>query len=97
MLVPNFYTKGCRKENTDNHYKPILETITVSMEDGDKEREVQVYNYRKFFNAIETANEDKWKDHNPLYTSHRPIGNERNRTRFALENKEFRYGTAICC
>ncbi len=88
MLVPNFYTKGCRKENTDNHYKPILEMITVSMEDGDKEREVQVYNYRKFFNAIETANEDKWKDHNPLYTSHRPMGNERNRTRFALENKK---------
>ena len=77
-IVPDLYTQPGQGA--------LLETIQVQMEDGDSLREVETYNYDKFFDAIRVANEDKWDDHKPTYTSYRPIGNERNRIRDAIEN-----------
>lgn len=43
-------------------------------------------NYEKFFDAIDTANVDKWDDNAPSFTSYRPIGNAANRSSFQKEN-----------
>ncbi len=77
-IVPDLYT---RPSGTT-----VLETMEVWMEDGDKLRKIETYNYEKFFDAIRTANRDKWDDHAPSYTSYRPVGNEKNRTDYAVEN-----------
>ena len=64
----------------------VLETVTCQMEDGAGVREVQQYNYDKFFDALAVADHDKWEDHDPTYTSWRPIGNVFNRTEETMEN-----------
>lgn len=77
-IVPDLYT---RPEQI-----PLLETIEVSMEDGDRLRTIETCNYGKFFDAIWTANQDKWDGHGLSYTSYRPIGNEKNHTDDTMEN-----------
>ena len=59
----------------------ILETKDVKIENGaGAMTTVQQYDYDKFFAAIKVANNDKWDDNNPTYTSWRPVGNQVNRT-----------------
>ena len=44
------------------------------MEDGDGQtREVENYNYDKFFDALQTANHDKWDKVNDDSTSFKPF------------------------
>ena len=70
----------------------LLETWKVKMEDGDRLKTIETYNYEKFFDAIRTANHDKWDDGQPSYTSCRPVGNEKNRTEYAIENTKISDG-----
>lgn len=77
-IVPRLYTQDSQI--------PVLETREIQMEDGEKLRTIEEYNYEKFFDALETANHDKWDDRAPSYTSYRPVGNEKNRTGHAIEN-----------
>lgn len=68
---------GCTEGfiNTDQNpgYTRILETVpqTVKDESGG-EREVLRYNYEKFFDAINTANSDKWDRADNKSTSFKP-------------------------
>ena len=80
------YTDGYINENQNNGYTSILETIEVKMEDNASTRMVKAYNYDKFFDAVAVANNDKWDDANPTYTSWQPIGNTANRTDNTVEN-----------
>ena len=64
----------------------LLETVEVLVEDGETVRTVMRPNYEKFFDAIETANHDKWDDAAPTYTSWRPVGNTVNRSEDTLWN-----------
>ena len=68
--------KGLIADNPSSGYTRLLET-----ENG-------VLNYEKFFDAIYTANRDKWDGPGPGFTSHRPLGNRVNRCREAEENAE---------
>lgn len=77
-IVPDLYTQP--------GHIALLETVQVQMEDGDGLRAIKIYNYEKFFDAIQTVNHDKWDDQQPTYTSYRPIGNEKNRTGNAIIN-----------
>lgn len=43
-------------------------------------------NYDKFFDAVAAANNDKWDDADPAYTSWRPVGNAANRIGNTVEN-----------
>lgn len=45
----------------------LLETVEVLVEDGETVRTMMRPNYEKFFDAIETANHDKWDDAAPTY------------------------------
>ena len=58
----NVDTKQTNKLNVDknNGYTRLLETIVNVKNDGVKTRYVEEYNYEKFFDAINSANEDKW-------------------------------------
>lgn len=80
------YTNNVINEAQNGGYSAILETITQVMDDGTGTRTIQGYNYKKFFDALAVANNDKWKDGKPTYTSWDPIGNEANRTEVAIEN-----------
>lgn len=80
------YTDNCINENQNTGYTSVLETIERLAEDGAGTRMVKSYNYDKFFDAIAAANNDKWDDAAPTYTSWQPIGNAANRTPEALEN-----------
>ena len=58
----NVDTKQTNKLNADKNdgYTRLLETIVNVKNDGIKTRYVEEYNYEKFFDAINSANEDKW-------------------------------------
>ena len=50
-------------EGQNTGYTRLLEMTTSKVEDGaGKTREIQTYNYKKFFDAINAANTDKWDD-----------------------------------
>jgi len=80
------YAGDLINENQNSGYTAILETIEQLVEDGTGTRMVSAYNYEKFFDGIAVANNDKWEDAAPTYTSYQPIGNEANRTPYTLEN-----------
>ena len=80
------YTNGLINEDQNTGYTSILETVERTAENGNGVRTVQAYNYDKFFDAIAVANNDKWDDANPTYTSWQPIGNEANRTDDTIQN-----------
>lgn len=75
------YTDGRIHEEPEKGYTAILETIERTVEDKEGVRIVKGYNYDKFFDAIETANHDKWDDKAPSYTSWKPIGNQETEER----------------
>lgn len=75
-LVPVFHTRG----EQDGTYRRVLET--VSREDGTSSCQ-----YEKFFHALRVANHDKWDDAAPSYTSYRPVGNQKNRTKYTQANR----------
>lgn len=55
-------------QNQNQGYTRLLETRLRTMEDGaGKTREVEEYNYEKFFDAMAAANNDKWD--NDMYSS----------------------------
>lgn len=64
-------------KKTADSYIPVLE------------RNGQIYNYEKFFDAMAVANHDIWDDANLDFTSWRPIGNHPNRTEYTVENTQF--------
>ena len=66
-------------------YTRILETAERRVESGGLIT-VQDYNYDKFFDALETANVDKWDDKHQTYTSWKPLGNEASRSEYAENN-----------
>ena len=80
------YTGGFINEDQNAGYTAVLETVEQLAESGVGTRIVKGYNYEKFFDAIAAANNDKWDDANPTYTSWQPIGNQANRTGNTLEN-----------
>lgn len=67
-------------------YTRLLETVERQAESGGELVTVQEYNYAKFFDAMETANVDKWDDKNQTYTSWKPLGNQANRSEYAENN-----------
>ena len=55
-------------QDANKGYTRLLETSVETIEDGaDKTREVEQYNYEKFFDAMSAANTDKWD--NDMYSS----------------------------
>ena len=80
------YTDGLINAEQNPGYTAVLETVMRKAEDGAGTRLVTAYNYDKFFDALAVANNDKWDNAAPTYTSHQPIGNAPNRTQAALEN-----------
>lgn len=66
------YSKGLIRDEQNPGYTSILESG----------------NYEKFFDAIQVANQDKWDDQSPFFTSCRPIGNEKNRTQNTIDNSK---------
>lgn len=80
------FTGGLINEAANSGFTALLETVSCTVEDGSSTRVVDSLNYKKFFDAIDVANHDKWDDAAPTYTSWRPIGNLANRTEHTLEN-----------
>jgi len=77
------YSNGFINENQNNGYTSVLETISVKADNGSEARNISVYNYEKFFDAINVANADKWDHTENSSTSFKP---------FALI-KKFLFGT----
>ncbi len=80
------YEDGQIQEQQASGYTALLETVEALVEDGEKVRTIARPNYEKFFDAIETANHDKWDEAAPTYTSWRPVGNAANRSEDTLWN-----------
>ena len=80
------YSGGYINENQNGGYTSILETVDILVEDGAGTKTVKSYNYDKFFDAMAVANNDKWDDGKPTYSSWQPIGNAANRTANTIEN-----------
>ncbi|ADL03061.1 SpaA isopeptide-forming pilin-related protein [Lacrimispora saccharolytica] len=74
------YSDGLINESQNNGYTSVLETISVKADNGS---EASVYNYDKFFDAINVANADKWDHTENSSTAFKP---------FALI-KKFLFGT----
>lgn len=67
-------TGGLIAEAQNPGYTRLLETVIRTMEDGaGKTRQVEQYNYEKFFDAIQTANHDKWDRQENGSTSFKPF------------------------
>lgn len=91
---------GVIADTPNSGHTRILELVEDTVEDGEgdktgdgtgngTENEACVkkrYNYKKFFDALAVAEGDKWREHDPTYTSYQPIGNAPNRTENAIEN-----------
>lgn len=80
------YTDGLINEAQNSGFTAVLETKEYLVDDGAGTRMVQAPNYDKFFDALAAANNDKWDDAAPTYTSWQPIGNAANRTGDTVEN-----------
>lgn len=80
------HADGFLQESQNPGYTAILETEERLVEDGVGVRLVKAYNYDKFMDAIAVANQDKWDEAAPTYTSWQPMGNEANRIPETLEN-----------
>lgn len=80
------YTNDFINDSQNQGYTSVLETTKNQIPDGGGTRTVESYNYEKFFDGIAVANNDKWDDGKPTYTSWQPIGNQANRTGNAIEN-----------
>ena len=80
------YTDGLIHEEPNSGYTSVLEMTDQLVADGAVTRTIRIYNYDKFFDALAVANQDKWDDAAPAYTSWQPIGNEENRTEDTIDN-----------
>ena len=80
------YQDGTIQARPSPGYTALLETEKVLMEDGEEIRTVKHLNYEKFFDAVETANHDKWDEAAPTWTSWRPVGNMVNRSEATIWN-----------
>lgn len=80
------YEDGMIGEAAQPGYSALLETTEALVEDGADTRTVLRLNYEKFFDAVETANHDKWDEAAPEYTSFRPLGNTVNRRDETVRN-----------
>ena len=77
-------------ENQNQGYTRLLETTVNTVEDGAGEtREVEQYNYEKFFDAIAAANTDKWD--NDMYTTYDGHGMENYPGQHWFDTFEERY------
>lgn len=98
-LVPDIYTKVSRK--TTPLYKNSDDAITANNalygysggficdeQNPGYTSILEDDNYEKFFDAIQVANQDKWDDQSPFFTSFRPIGNGKNRTANTIDNSK---------
>lgn len=54
------YTNGFINESQNNGYTDLLETISIKADSSAEARMISAYNYDKFFDAINVANNDKW-------------------------------------
>jgi hypothetical protein len=54
------YTNGLINGSQNNGYTSVLETISAKTDSSAGARIVSFYNYDKFFDAINVANDDKW-------------------------------------
>ncbi|MFW6677634.1 SpaA isopeptide-forming pilin-related protein [Lacrimispora sp. AGF001] len=77
------YSDGFINESQNNGYTSVLETTYVKADNGSEARNISVYIYEKFFDAINVANVDKWDHTENSSTSFKP---------FALI-KKFLFGT----
>lgn len=80
------YEDGFIREDQNTGYTSVLETVERLAEDDAGTRMMKSCNYDKFFDAIAVANNDKWDDAAPTYTSWQPVGNAANRTSETTEN-----------
>lgn len=80
------YRNGQIQAQPSPGYTALLETVEALVEDGEETRTVKRLNYEKFFDALETANHDKWDDAAPSWTSWRPVGNAVNRSKDTIWN-----------
>lgn len=62
----SFGGDGQIKEEQNSGYTRLLESATEGKQGA-------VYNYEKFFDAVSTANHDKWDAGHPFFTSFKPI------------------------
>jgi uncharacterized surface anchored protein len=67
------YTNDFINGNQNNGYTSVLETISVKTDSSAGARIVSVYNYDKFFDAINVANDDKWDRTENGSTSFKPF------------------------
>ena len=82
---------GMIEESQNTGYTRLLETRTQTMEDGaGQTREVKSYNYDKFFDALQTANHDKWDRKENASTSYKPFAFIRESI-FGIEGGEKAY------
>lgn len=70
----SYESDGTLKEKQNAGYTRLLETVTGTMEDGaGKTRNVEGYNYEKFYDAIWVANTHKWDQNHAKSTSFKPF------------------------
>ncbi len=67
------YANGYINGNQNNGYTSVLETISARTDSSTGARIVSVYNYDKFFDAINVANDDKWDRTDNGSTSFKPF------------------------
>lgn len=67
------YSDGFINESQNNGYTSVLETISVKADNGSEARNISIYNYEKFFDAINVANADKWDHAENSSTSFKPF------------------------
>lgn len=67
------YSDGFINESQNNGYISVLETISVKADNGSEARNISIYNYDKFFDAINVANADKWDHTENSSTSFKPF------------------------
>ena len=91
-ILYSYSGKNIDKDTTDKlnaaantGYTRLLEHSIIRTEDGSSYKDLENYNYDKFFDAIRVANHDKWDDADAHDTSSRPIGNTANRSTESIE------------
>lgn len=77
LIYPRLYSydaDGWLKEEPNPGYIRLLENTTRTTEDGaGKTKQIEAYNYEKFFDAIAVSNHDKWDRKEDGSTSFKPF------------------------
>lgn len=70
----SYDSEGLLKDNQNPGYTRLLETVSSVMTDSAGDiKQIETYNYNKFFDAIDTANHDKWDRMENGSTSFKPF------------------------